>query len=233
MPAGVAVRGLGQVANDDPLDFGPFVLGRDMIVELAADDVGVHARAADVLADLVEQQDIGRLERQARNPLLGQHEQFLLAILEFVRRDGLNLGRLVVGVFDDADAGDDAALGQHFAGDAADDLPEAVVHDRPVIDLRPFVLAQADQHHLHQARFDVADEIRVRLDAADDEHVVGTESVLVEMHRKALGGLADDDRLHAGADRAAAVLLRDAVAFDQLRAAPRPCRRRGCPSPAR
>ena len=123
---------------------------------------------------------------------------------------------LVVGVFDDADARDDAALGEHLAGHAADDLAEAVVQDRPVIDLRPFVLAQADQHHLHQARFDIADEIRVRLDAADDQHVIGAEGVLVEMDRKAFRRLADDDRLHARPDRAAAIRLGDAVAFDQL-----------------
>ena len=42
-------------------------------------------------------------------------------------------------------------------------------------------------------------KLGVRLDAADDEHVVGPEGVLVEMDRKAFGRLADDDRLHAGA----------------------------------
>ena len=52
--------------------------------------------------------------------------------------------------------------------DAAHDLAEAVVVDRAVIDLGPLVLAQADEHHLHQAAFDVADEIGVRLDAAAD-----------------------------------------------------------------
>ena len=107
-------------------------------------------------------------------------------------------------------------LRQHLAGDAADDLPEAVVLNRAVIDLRAFVLAQADEHHLHQAAFDVADEAGVRLDAADDQHVVGLEGVLVEVDRKAFGRLADDDRLHARADRAAAELLGDAVAFEQL-----------------
>src|SRR5437870_5463886 len=46
--------------------------------------------------------------------------------------------------------------------------------------------------------------------------MIGAERLLVEMHGKSFGGLADYDRLHAGADRAAAVALGDAVAFDQL-----------------
>ena len=71
--------------------------------------------------------------------------------------------------------------------------------NRPVIDLGPFVLAQADEHHLHQAAFDVADEAGVRLDAAADQHVVGLEGVPVEVDGKAFGRLADDDRFHAGA----------------------------------
>jgi hypothetical protein len=133
-----------------------------------------------------------------------------------VRGDRLNLRRLIVGILDDADAGNDAALGEHLAGDAADDLPEAIVHNRPVIDFRSFVLSQADEHHLHQARFDVADEVRVRLDAADDEHVIGKEGVLVEVDGKTLGRLANDDRLHARADRAAAERLGHSVPFDQF-----------------
>ena len=49
--------------------------------------------------------------------------------------------------------------------DAANNLVEAVIWNA-VIDLRAVVLAQADQHHFHEAAFDVADEIGVRLDPA-------------------------------------------------------------------
>ncbi len=213
--AGVAVGGFGQVADDDAFDLGPFVLSRGVIVELAADDIGIHTRAADVLADLVEKKNVGPFEREAGNPLFGEYEKFFFAILHFLWGDGLDLGRFVVGVFDNTQAGDDAALGEHFAGDAANDLAEAVVHDRPVIDFCPFVLAQADEHHLHEARFDVADEAGMWLDAADNENVVSTVGVLVEMDRETFGGLADDDGFHAGADGTAAIGFGDAVAFDE------------------
>ena len=62
-----------------------------------------------------------------------------------------NQRRFVVAVFDDAHAGHDMASLQHFARDTADDLTEAVVLTCAVVDLRTGLLAQADQHHLHQA----------------------------------------------------------------------------------
>ena len=48
----------------------------------------------------------------------------------------------------------------------------------------------------------------------DGQHMIGPEGMLVEMHRKTFGGLADDRRFHAGADRAATVFLRNAIAFN-------------------
>ena len=56
-------------------------------------------------------------------------------------------------------------------------------------------------------------KVGVRLDAVADQHVIGLEGVAVEVDGKALGRLADDDRLHARANRAAAILLGDAVAI--------------------
>ena len=99
---------------------------------------------------------------------------------------GFDLGRLFVTVFDDRQPGHDRAAGQHFAADALDDLAEGVILKRAVIDLGPVVIAQPDQHHLHQAAFDLAGEIGVRLDAAANQHVVGLEGLAVEIDRKAL-----------------------------------------------
>ena len=109
MPVRVAVRGLGQPADQDALDLRKLVGRRLVHVELAADHVGVHARAADVLADLVDDQQMDLIERQPRHQLLGQDQQLLLARLELLRRDALDLGRFVVAILDDAQAGHDAA----------------------------------------------------------------------------------------------------------------------------
>ncbi len=183
---------------------------------LAAHHVGVHARTGDVFAKLVDQQHVGVVKRQPRHPLLGQHEQLLFSRLELLGRHGLQLGGFVVAVFDDGQAGDNAAVLEHLPRHAADNLSEAVIVDRPVVDFGAFVLAKSDEHHLHQAAFDIAHEPRVRLDAADHKHVIRLVRELVEMDRNALGRLADDDGLHRGFDRAAAKLLGDAVALDNL-----------------
>src|SRR6476661_6387796 len=45
--------------------------------------------------------------------------------------------------------------------------------------------------------------------------MVGPEGVLVEMNRKALRRLTNNDRLHARPNRTAAISLGDAIAFDQ------------------
>ena len=125
-------------------------------------------------------------KRQPRHPPLGQREQFAFAGLELLGRHGLDPRRLVVGVFDDGQPGQDVALREHFGGHAADDLVEAEVLDRAVIDLRPFAVAQPDQQHLHQAAFDRAGEAGVRLDAVADQHVIGLEGQAVEVDRKTL-----------------------------------------------
>src|SRR5262249_3141298 len=101
---------------------------------------------------------------------------------------------------------------QHLRADAADDLAKAVVVDRPMVDFRAIVFAQADEHHLHQATLYVPHEVRVWFDAAADHDVIGLEGEAIEMHREALGRLADDAGFHRGPTRAAQVGLGHAVA---------------------
>ena len=80
--------------------------------------------------------------------------------------------------------------------------------------LPAYTVGEATAEAAREAGFDIADEAGVGLDAADDQDVVGTVSVLIKMNRKTFSGLADDDGFHAGADGAAAIFFGDAVAFD-------------------
>ena len=145
---GVAVRLGRQPSQHDHLHLGKLVIERPMIIELAPHHVGVQAGAADVLADLVDQKDIDVPKRQPGHPLLGQYEQLLFPALELLRRDGLDQGRLVVGVLDDRQPGPDPTVPDHLLRHAADDLVEAMIQDRPMVDRGPLALAQADEHHL-------------------------------------------------------------------------------------
>ena len=61
---GVAVGVLRQAADEDETHVR-LIFGRlHLEGPLAADDVGVHAGAADLLADLVDDEQIGLVERQ-------------------------------------------------------------------------------------------------------------------------------------------------------------------------
>lgn len=213
-PRGVAMRFFRQTADEDPLDPVFVIGGRGVIVVLPADDVGVHTGSADVLADLINDQQSDGPERQTRQPLPGQLEQFHFAFIKAFRRDSFNQSGFVLRVLDNADSAQHAALLQHGFAHRADDLKKAVVEDRSVIELRAFVLAESDQHHLVQPGLHRPDETRVRLDPAADDDVIALESMLVEVNRDALRSLIDNHRFHAGPDLRTAEFLGDAIAFD-------------------
>ena len=59
-----------QAAQGDPPHLGKLVVQGLVVVELPAHHVRVQARAADVLADPVDQQHVDALERQPRQPRL-------------------------------------------------------------------------------------------------------------------------------------------------------------------
>ena len=180
---------------------------------LRPDDVRVEPGTADVLADFVQQQHVGLVKRQAGHPLAGLPQQLLLAAFELSRRHTRDAGRLVVRVLQDGQARQDVAPFEYFAGDAAEDLAEAEILNGLVIDQRSGMFAQADEHHLHQAALDVADEPCVRFDPPAHEHVIGLRGVAIEMHRETLGRAAHHHGFHAGSDRAAAGVRCDAVRF--------------------
>ena len=198
---------------------------------LAADDVGVHSRSADVLADLVHDEQVGLPPGQPgqQPPRLAQ--QLFLARLEVLRRDGLDEGGLVVGVLDHGQAEGDGGAGAQGPADGAHDGVEGLFQQDAVVGQGAGVLAEADHHHLEQAALDGAVKAGVRLDAGHDADVVGLRGEAVEQDRIAFGRGAQRDHLHRGADGGADEFLGDAVAFEDARAARRPCRRRGCPWP--
>src|SRR5690606_1276060 len=58
----IAVRGFGEPADEDSQNAGRLVAGGRVVVVFTADDVGVHAGTADVLSDLVDDQQVGFVE---------------------------------------------------------------------------------------------------------------------------------------------------------------------------
>ena len=62
--SGVAVRGFGEIAHKDAQDARGFVAHCEAVVAFAPDDVGVHARAGDVFAHFVDDEQIDIIEGQ-------------------------------------------------------------------------------------------------------------------------------------------------------------------------
>ena len=83
------------------------------------------------------------------------------------------------------------------------------------------VLGQADGHHLEQAAFVLALDICVRLDLVVDDNAVRFrgDAIAVDERTRAIVQRSNLYNVHAGADRRTDVLLRDAVAAQDLQIA--------------
>jgi hypothetical protein len=191
----VPVRGGGQAEHRQP---------REVRLALAAeaaphaDHVRVHAGPRDVLAHLVDDQQVGAVERDARHGRPGDLEQGGVGRVEAVRRRDHHPAGSVVGVLD-------RGRGRDRDRQAAGvDLAGAVC------------LAEADGRHLAEAALDRSPEAGVRLDAPDHDDPVGAGGAGVHVDRHALWRAAEDDRLHRRADLDAEAGRRDAVAGQHL-----------------
>src|SRR5690606_20489455 len=109
-----------------------------------------------------------------------------------------------------------ATLREHLASDAVQDLAKRVILDCAMINQGAVVLAEPDEHHLHQTALDVAHKSGVRFDAAAHDHVLSPVRMTVEVDRKPFRRMADNFRLHARANGTPAELLGDPVRLDNL-----------------
>src|SRR5262249_34358248 len=168
---GVPVALVRELERDDPEDLG--IVGERLVrVRWPPDDVGVHPRARDVLADLLDDQDVDRRGREARHPLSRALWQTALAVLEIRGVEGFDPRRLVVSVLDDPDAEADARLGQHLPPDRRDHLLVAVVDVGPVVLDGALVFAEPDRHHLEETGLDRALEVSVWIETSDEAEPV-------------------------------------------------------------
>ena len=203
-----------QTAREDARD-ERLLPRRDPQAAGGADDVGVHAGAADLLAHLVDDQQVDVGERQPRQHALGQRQQLDLGRLERLGWHETDDHGLVVLVLDDGDGEEDVDPGEERAGDGEDRLAEPARKAVAVVLLGPRLLAEADGQHLERAALDRSDEVGVRLDPVDEDDSVGLEGVAVEVQGDAAGFTEHRD-LHGRAHRRAHALGRDAAVGEHL-----------------
>jgi hypothetical protein len=196
---GVSARPGRKVPQNDARDARPLAF---LLVDVhdPADHLGVEPGAGDVLADLVDQQDVQSVEGQRGVVLPGLGEQLRLALEHGRGRHRFQAAHRVGLVFQNGDAASDGQFPEQDPRDRLDGLDIADPHRELVHDLGPGDPAQAHDRHLEQAGLDLADELRVLLDAVDDEDVIRFDRRAVGIDRAPLG-FADLHGVHAVVDR--------------------------------
>jgi hypothetical protein len=186
-------------------------------VDPAANDVRVHARAADVLADLVEDEHVDLGKGQGRHPGAGLAQQLGLAGLDVLAVHHLDPGQAVAAVFHEPDAEDPRQLRQDDGRGLAQHGLVAMARRGAVALERALGLAEADRRHLQQpAAEGRAREVGVRLHAVDEDDRIGRERVAGGPDAEAERRLAEVHRLDRRHDRRARGVLRDAQGFEHL-----------------
>ena len=98
-PDSVPIAVLADSADEDALELRSGVPWIVLALDAAVHDLRVHARAADVLPDLVEDQDV-EIERNPAHPRFRRDEEFLFLLLHLLDADGGQLRGVVVRVFE-------------------------------------------------------------------------------------------------------------------------------------
>ena len=178
-------------------------------------DIGIHARAGDVLADLPDHQHVRLRKQEPRHTALGVLQQRRFAVKYLLGGDHLQPAGEILLVFDDGHAEGDAAAVKHLSGILGHPHGHGA-EAGAVQGIRTLALAHANGHHLHQTGLIGAAEGGVRLDAPHHNDRVGSVGKAVHTHLVAVVQRAHLHRLHAGIDGAAAERLGDPVALQQL-----------------
>ena len=170
----------------------------------------VQARAGKILAQLVHHQHV-QIHRDARHPALGQRQQFLLAALHVLDRDGLDARRLVVRVLQNRQPAQNPARSEYHPPHAANHRLQPHVVAVVVVALGPCELAQSNGHHLEQAALERAVEIGVPLHAPAQHHAARAPRRPVHHHPDTLRRHAHLGHRQRAAHRAAHRRFRNAV----------------------
>ena len=182
----------------------------------ATDHVGVHARAADVFPDLINDQQVDLIKRQRRHQPLRLRTQLRFASGNRIRRDNFKPRSFVQRVFNQCHAAKNRRLGKNHSGQILQRLLVAQCQRACVIRRCPRVLAKANHQHLGQAASHHPVEISVRLHPVDHKYTVRSDRLAAPENLAACCRLPQRRDLHRWPDRHPHRLLRHPVSGQQL-----------------
>ena len=170
----------------------------------------VHSGPTDILADPADDQYVDVIELDARHQALGKFQQLRFSGEDIAAGNSLYRVRFIKGILDDGKPERHIHCVQYHARSVRDQMRQrrkSLTVDRGA----PVVLAAANGQHLAQTALDRTGKIRMRLDTANGNHIIGCKGRLREMHLDAVRCLTDDLCLHGGVDRNAHGLCGDSV----------------------
>src|SRR5581483_7915381 len=162
--ADAAVVGqLAQVADKYPFESSRVRPGIVLAVYAAVGDLGVHAGAADVLADFVKDQNI-EVGGDFGHPGLHQRQVLFFALFHGFHGHRIQFRGVVVGILHNGETAQNFAGLQHLASYAANHVLQAQTIGVGMVALRAREFADADGHHFEQAALNGSGEIGMPLD---------------------------------------------------------------------
>ncbi len=114
-------------------------------------DVRVHARSADVFSEPIHDQQVNVIEGQLWHQTFGFPEQFAFALLQFLRRQNCQGGRVMELILHDPHSAEHRRRAQRHSSNGAQDVFVSEPRGGKMKIRRPNPLSQADDQHLQHS----------------------------------------------------------------------------------
>ena len=177
--------------------------------------IGIHARAADFLSEIIHNDNIQIVKQNTRHELTRQCQIVRFLIDDLLRRQRDDLIRHINRIFNDCQTQQyirvlQNGLAEQFNGFAH------FVSATSMYCLRAILLSQPDGHHFEQAAFIPASEPRVTFDAVDQDDAVCLGGITIDVHGCTVRKFSDFDGFHRRPDGSSHRFLGDAIARQNI-----------------
>ena len=178
-------------------------------------NVGVMAVATDILADFINDEEIGMFNHDMTHECFCFFQIFRFLFDDFIRSEGDNGMRLIGCIFQKADAADNRSILQNNLAIPLDvfcHMDKALFMDS----FSTMLFSHTDDSHLHQAAFIRADKLGMCFNAAQHDDAIRFGSIFINKYRAAIIGRTNLFCFHRRTDRATYIIFHDTIAVDNL-----------------
>jgi hypothetical protein len=180
-------------------------------VNTSSDHVWIHARAADVFSDVIDDEQIDFFKGQSGKKRAGFQQQFFFTRGDVFRRDQGEFRGFMKLIFEDGQAAKDRSGLEHDRGDIANDALMSEPIRRHMHGRGAGAFAQSNHRHFENAAPEASVKIGVRLDPVQQEDAIGLESFRAAINLHIILTFAEEFDIQRGSDGNAEVGFGDSV----------------------